>query len=89
MHVFDVSCFAISLNGFDVVLGIERVNSLEQVLWDGIARTMALKSGGYRITWKKETESRQDGGDSLNALCEKLESWFEEIEDVFTIPGTP
>lgn len=42
-HDFEADCFAIPLNGFDVVLGIRWLNALGQVIWDGTDHTIEFR----------------------------------------------
>lgn len=47
---FQADCYAIPLNGFDVVLGIRWLNALGRVIWDGTTKTIEFQNGNEGIT---------------------------------------
>jgi hypothetical protein len=49
---FSISCFAINLGGFDVILGIDFLRMLGPILWDFEDLCMAFTCGSRRILWK-------------------------------------
>jgi hypothetical protein len=48
---FDIDIYGLVLGSFDVVLGVQWLESLGPVLWDFTKRTIAFVRGGRRVHW--------------------------------------
>jgi hypothetical protein len=48
---FDIDIYGLALGSFDVVLGVQWLESLGPVLWDFTKRTIAFIHGGRRVHW--------------------------------------
>ena len=48
---FTISCYGISLGGFDLILGVEFLRTLGPILWDFEDLCMAFTRGARRILW--------------------------------------
>lgn len=57
---FSISCFGITLGGFDVILGVEFLRTLGPILWDFEDVCMAFTCGSRRVLWKGIGSPRDD-----------------------------
>jgi hypothetical protein len=48
---FILDCYGLSLGSYDMVLGVECLESLGPVLWDFASRTIAFMRNGHHILW--------------------------------------
>lgn len=88
-YQFKADCFAIPLQGFDVVLGIRWLNALGRVIWDGPNKSVEFHHNSTPLVWRGESKTQGKQHVSLHALeCqeETLANWFSD-EEVFTTPG--
>jgi hypothetical protein len=46
---FDIDCYRLALGTYDMVLGIQWLESLGPILWDFRNRTMAFVWNGHRV----------------------------------------
>ena len=57
---FTISCYGISLGGFDLILGVEFLRTLGPILCDFEDLCMAFTRGARRILWKGLGSPRDD-----------------------------
>ena len=48
---FAIDCYAIPLDEFDLVLGVQWLETLGPILWDLSTKTMAFWHGDHKVTW--------------------------------------
>lgn len=51
-EAFDINCYAISLGGYDIVLGVAFLRTLGPILWDFDELCVAFWRAGHRVLWK-------------------------------------
>ena len=73
---FTISCYGISLGGFDLILGVEFLRTLGPILWDFEDLCMAFTWGARRILWKGLGSPRDDIQEPM-------------VRAVHTSPGQP
>jgi len=93
---FTISCYGISLGGFDLVLSVEFLRTLGPILWDFEDLCMAFTRGARRILWKglgsprddiREPAARTIAAAPSQPLLDRL---LEQFEPVFAEPqGLP
>lgn len=49
---FTLNCFAISLGGFDLMLGVHWLRSLGPILWNFEALTMTFWHADHQVKWR-------------------------------------
>jgi hypothetical protein len=93
---FSMDCYTISLDRWELVLGISFLRQLGPILWDFDDLCMAFNKGGRRVFWRGIGSSRFDVQSTrrLHALSrtepELLDTLLGSFDDVFAEPtGLP
>ena len=90
---FDINCYAISLDCYDMVLGISFLRTLGLILWDFDDLCMAFWHHGRRVLWKGIGSSRWDIPPTgrLNTISTTetplLDQLLDSFQDVFEPPS--
>ncbi|KAJ1274640.1 hypothetical protein BS78_05G077100 [Paspalum vaginatum] len=92
-EVFPIDAYAIPLDTFDVILGVEFLRTLGPILWDFNDRCMAFWRRGRRVLWKGLGSSRTDiAASAMRAVstdpAPMLDRLLHTFEDVFKEPQT-
>jgi hypothetical protein len=81
--VFDVDCYALSLGGFDVILGTQWLRALGPILWDFAKLTMSFWFGDRLVRF----QGSQSAGAPLHTITsigpDLLLSLLADYEDLF------
>jgi hypothetical protein len=93
-EVFQIDCFAIPLDCYDVVLGVTFLRTLGPILWDFDALCMAFWRHGRRVRWSGVGAPRQDDPRTAAHLHmlhhdgpSLLQRLLESFADVFAAPA--
>jgi len=49
---FDIGCYTLALDGFDVILGVQWLRTLGPITWDLNKLTMAIWHDGRSVVWR-------------------------------------
>jgi hypothetical protein len=83
---FDIDLYALPLDDYDMVLGVQWLGTLGPILWDFARRTLSFSRGGARILWHgvdatpglTSAAMISSDGDLLDALLEEFVTLFQE-----------
>jgi hypothetical protein len=81
-EVFHIDCCSISLGSYDMVLGVQWLESLGPILWDFSKGTIAFIRNGHLIIWSVTTPCSTSTTPStlLAAEGELLEALLQEFD---------
>jgi hypothetical protein len=48
---FIIDCYGLSISSYDMVLGVQWLESLGPVMWDFDSRTIAIVRNGHHVLW--------------------------------------
>ena len=88
-QTFSIDCYALALEGFDVVLGVHWLKTLGPITWDFTARSMAFWHHDRAVMW------RGIGGEevslaAMTATRDLMNSLLQDFTDLFAEPrGLP
>jgi hypothetical protein len=86
---FTICCYGLALGSFDMVLGVQWLESLGPVLWDFRRRSIAFVQNGRRVLWSAEPDSSIAA--SLTAATENvMDELLQQYSGLFADPvGLP
>lgn len=82
---FVVDCYALPLDGFNVVLGVRWLQTLGPIVWDFTKLFMSFCRDGRRVSWT----GLGSPGLSLHAIasnCDVLAALLASFQDIFKEP---
>lgn len=83
---FTLDCYAMPLNGFDVILGVQWLGTLGPITWDFSNMTMSFARQGQHVTWTGLPTLPH----SSHALACTGTNLLDDISDLFVEPhGLP
>jgi hypothetical protein len=86
---FSAHLYAFSLDGFDIVLGVQWLRTLGPILWDFNALTMSFWRDGQMVRWTG-LNSKPHHCSALSAPHDFMKALLESFEDIFAEPhGLP
>jgi hypothetical protein len=86
---FKLTCYVLPLDGFDVVLGVQWLHTLEPILWDFEKLTMTFWSQGRTLHWTS-MGSTTPRCNLLSTSRNLLEALLDSFSDLFEEPrGLP
>jgi hypothetical protein len=79
---FHINCFDLPLGSYDMVLGVQWLESLGPILWDFCRGTLAFVQNGHRVTWSVaaagSTPTPPPSLFAMDKLLEELAPLFQE-----------
>jgi hypothetical protein len=86
---FSAHLYALSLDGFDIVLGVQWLRTLGPILWGFNVLTMSFWRHGQMMRWTG-LNSKPHHCSALSAPHDLMKALLESFEDIFTEPhGLP
>jgi hypothetical protein len=85
-EVFIIDCYGLALGAYDMVLGVQWLESLGPILWDFSRRTMAFVRHGHRVLW--QTAKTQSASPVLMAAdVDLMGDLLDNFTDLFVEPS--
>lgn len=89
-EAFDIDFYALPLGGFDLVLGVQWLDTLGPSLWNFSGQTLSFAHGGKLVTWTGVDASYKPSvaslvssyGDFLKALLAEFAILFQEPQSL-------
>jgi hypothetical protein len=84
---FTIDCYRLALGSYDMVLGVQWLESLGPILWDFRRGTLAFVHDGHRVVWSATSPRPAPSslamllvveGDLMNTLLQEFEGLFQE-----------
>jgi hypothetical protein len=90
-EAFIIDCYGLSLGAYDMVLGVQWLESLGPILWDSGTRTMAFIRNGYHVIWQTVDAPLPPAPDMLmSAKAHLMGDLLDTFVAMFTEPtGLP
>jgi hypothetical protein len=90
-EAFIIDCYGLSLGAYDMVLGVQWLESLGSIMWDSGTRTMAFIRNGYRVIWQTADAPLPPAPDVLmSAKADLMGDLLDTFIAMFTEPtGLP
>jgi hypothetical protein len=86
---FSGHLYALSLDGFDIILGVQWLRTLGPILWDFNVLTMSFWRDGQMVCWTG-LNSKLPHCSALSAPHDLMEALLESFDDIFAEPhGLP
>ncbi|WVZ76347.1 LOW QUALITY PROTEIN: hypothetical protein U9M48_024329 [Paspalum notatum var. saurae] len=82
---FHTSCYVLALDGFDLVLGVQWLATLEPIVWDFAALTMEFWRDGHVVRWTG-VDTRAPALFAVSPPQNLMEVLLEDFNDVFAVP---
>jgi hypothetical protein len=54
-ELFQIDCYSLTLSSYDMVLGVQWLESLGPILWDIGCHTLTFMCHGHRIQWSPDS----------------------------------
>jgi hypothetical protein len=94
--IFTMDAYAIPLDSFDIILGVQFLRTLGPILWDLANMSTAFWKNGYQVLWKGLNSTRSMMHRPLSACVSTsnptpmMDSQVQQFDDVFSSPtGLP
>jgi hypothetical protein len=93
--IFTMDAYAIPLDSFDIILGVQFLRTLGPILWDLANMSMTFWKNGYQVLWKgNSTRSMMHrplpARVSTSSPTPMMDSLVQQFDDVFSSPtGLP
>jgi hypothetical protein len=88
-EVFNISCYVLPLDSFDVVLGVHWLCSLGPILWDFAHLSMSFWQHGRTVRWTGVGSTSPQCA-MLSTSRELLQALLDAYTDIFAMPqGLP
>jgi hypothetical protein len=94
--IFTMDAYAIPLDSFDIILGVQFLRTLGPILWDLVNMSMAFWKNGYQVLWKGLNSTRSMMHKPLSTRVSTsnptpmMDSLVQQFDDVFSSPtGLP
>jgi hypothetical protein len=84
-EAFSLDCYGLTLGTYDMVLGVQWLESLGPMLWDFRRRTLAFVQNGHHVVWMAAVPQAPQPC-LLAALTELLEDLLAAFDDLFAEP---
>jgi hypothetical protein len=87
---FVLDLFVIPLVGYEMVLGVQRLCTLEPILWDFTRASMSCWRDDHRVEWRGVPTPSTQAAINNVATTNLMSALLRDFEDVYTIPtGLP
>lgn len=88
-ELFHLECYALPLDGFDVVLGVQWLKTLGPIIWDFVALSMAFWRDSRPVHWHGVGGTPMQLS-ALTATCDVMAVLRADYQDIFIEPrGLP
>jgi hypothetical protein len=84
-EAFSLDCYGLTLGTYDMVLGVQWLESLGPMLWDFRRRTLGFVQNGHHVVWMAAVPQAPQPC-LLAALTELLEDLLAAFDDLFVEP---
>jgi hypothetical protein len=85
-NTFIMDCYAIPLEGFDIILGVQWLSTLGPAIWDFAKLTMSFFKDDRRVTWHGLPRSSRPAHTHACATIDVLNELLDDFSDVFAKP---
>ncbi|WVZ94190.1 hypothetical protein U9M48_040114 [Paspalum notatum var. saurae] len=86
-EAFYINTYALALDGFDIVLGVQWLASLGPIVWDFAALSMEFWRDGRVVRWSG-VGSSAPAVLSIGSATDLMEALLLDCDDVFAVPTT-
>jgi hypothetical protein len=85
-ETFNIDCYDLALGFFEMVLGVQWLESLGPILWDFSRRTMAFVCNEHWVTWSAPDTATASPTSLLATSGDIMEELLGEFDPLFAAP---